>query len=284
MDNLIVGMKAWADTQERLMPLLKAKKYEPVDFLKDRCIVFTEPRRHVAAEFVLRNLRNAFPNWTIIIVHGNLNLEFMKCITSDISGIEFVSCERDDLPRQKYNELFTDPTFWGKIPYEWALITQSDTLIMDLKAPQFLQDLIDKDVKYIGAPWSYQCMVCQNALTECSNHMIDQKVLVSIPQMVGNGGLSFRHVPSLIEACTKYCLDNSSPKSQKGTSNEDVFFAKTFHEMGLKIADRLTALQFSIEQIGPLEWKDGPLAIGAHKPWAYLSGKLVDAILKRTQI
>jgi hypothetical protein len=55
--------------------------------------------------------------------------------------------------------------------------------------------------------------------------------------------------------------------------------------MNFKIADRKLGLEFAIEQLGPSEWKlQGVLALGAHKPWAYLPDKLVKNILDRMEI
>jgi hypothetical protein len=73
----------------------------------------------------------------------------------------------------------------------------------------------------------------------------------------------------------------------KGTTNEDVFFCKAFKELGFNIADRSTGLQFAIEQIPPFAWNpvsDGPLSLGAHKPWAYLPDKLVKGIFDRVTL
>ena len=274
-------------------------------------MVLVEPRKHPAAEFVLRNLRHFLPAWTIVVVHGTENEAWMRELVSRIRGrFELLSCRVADLPNPAYNTLFTLRGFWQAVasaglpadspPRDWVLVAQTDTLLMQ-PADGFLQGLVDRQVAFTGAPWSFVCGVCSGPLAGGCGHMIDQRAVASLaPAMVGNGGLSFRHVPSLLRALEARRLDaapheavlrawgaaSSSAPLQAGTTNEDVFFCKTLREdVGAQLADRATALAFAIEQVPPLEWApSGPLAIGAHKPWAYLPDKLVAALLARVSV
>jgi hypothetical protein len=123
--------------------------------------------------------------------------------------------------------------------------------------------------------------------------MIDQEVVNSLaPHMVGNGGLSFRNTATMIEICTRYCLDTkpcpkvalawNTPTSRqvmKGTSNEDVFFNFGIYTLGKPMPSRLEALDFAVEQVYPLSWNATVPALGAHKPWAYLSLPFVECML-----
>ena len=284
MERVAKGMKLWADLQCRLLPTLRTRTAASVacpqdEFTPTRCVVFIEPRLHPATEFVLRNIRSVLPSWPILVVHGNQNEEYVKHICSSICGsFIFKNCNKSDLPREEYNKLLTSRDFWGSIPYEWALITQTDVVLMDPQASTFLQTLIDTNTHFTGAPWSNQCGVCSGPLSGGCGHMIDQAVLASLsPHFVGNGGLSFRHVPSLLDALQSYSLGKLA-----GCTNEDVFFCKAFTLLKKSIASRDVALKFAIEQIAPFEWNDsGPLAMGAHKPWSYLPDKLCAAILAR---
>lgn len=304
MDRFAKGMKVWSDTQARLLPTLRTKTDsslphdEPV---ASRAIVLVEPRPHPALEFVLRNFRFFLPTWRVIIVHGTQNEKFVKEVVSRIHGsFQFINCGVEDLPAPAYNTLFTRPSFWKELgELEWVLIAQTDTMLMR-PATEELESLVSRGIRFVGAPWNFACGVCGGPLDGKCGHMIDQAVVASLaPNMVGNGGLSLRHVPSMLQTLDSFILDapqvkelverwGTTPMSAKtlqGTTNEDVFFCKAFSELGFTIADRATGLEFAIEQIAPFQWKaEGTLALGAHKPWAYLPDKLVKGMFDRVRI
>ena len=304
MDRFSKGIKVWASTVSRLLPSLRKLtdiSNPCVTHVENRAIVLVEPRSHPALEFVLRICRHFLPEWRIICVHGTENEAFLKEIVKTIHGeFSFVQSGSSDLPPPLYNTLFTSPSFWNSLPSkpEWVLIVQTDTMLMRPAAAE-LEKLIAEDIRFVGAPWNYSCNACGGPLDGGCGHMIDQAVVASLaPNMVGNGGLSLRHVPSMLEVLDTWCLDAKvdaglvkrwgkakDAKPQKGTTNEDVFFCKCFADKGFKVADRAMGLEFAIEQIGPFEWKsEGALALGAHKPWAYLSDKLVAAMFDRVKI
>jgi len=304
MDRLAKGMKVWADTQARLLPELRIRtdiSKEAVQPVSNRAIVLVEPRPHPALEFVLRNFRWFLPSWRIVLVHGTDNEKFVKEVVSRIHGtFAFVNCGVADLPAPAYNTLFTRPKFWTSLgDVEWVLIAQTDTMLLQ-PAEAALEELIARQLHFVGAPWNFSCGVCAGPLDGGCAHMIDQAVVASLaPDMVGNGGLSLRHVPSMLQALERFHLDAAairelvlkwgatpeSARALKGTTNEDVFFCKAFKELGILIADRATGLQFAIEQIPPFAWKaEGALSLGAHKPWAYLPDKLVKAMFDRVTL
>ena len=304
MDRFAKGMKVWGETQARLLPLLRTKTdvdVPTVETAARRAIVLVEPRPHPALEFVLRNFRFFLPSWRVIVVHGTRNEKFVKEVVSRIHGsFQLLSCGVEDLPAKAYNTLFTRPAFWeGLGDLDWVLIAQTDTMLMR-PATEELESLMSRKIRFVGAPWNFSCGVCGGPLDGKCGHMIDQAVVASLaPNMVGNGGLSLRHVPSMLVALDVYRIDapqvkelvdkwGSTPESAKalvGTTNEDVFFCKSFAELGFNVADRATGLEFAIEQIAPFQWKpEGTLALGAHKPWAYLPDKLVKGIFDRVQI
>lgn len=302
MERFAKGMKVWADTQARLLPALREHTSKPCsrELTPNRAVVLVEPRSHPALEFVIRNLRFFLPTWKIVLVHGTANEKFLKGLVSSIQGsFEFVNCGVDDLPPPAYNTLFTRPQFWTTIHEEWVLVAQTDTMLMR-QAEAELETLIAKEIRFVGAPWNFSCGVCGGPLDGGCGHMIDQAVVATLaPDMVGNGGLSLRHVPSMLKVLDHYHLDApavkdlvtkwgptpASAKGLKGTTNEDVFFCKAFSLMNFRIADRATGLAFAIEQIPPFEWKsEGTLALGAHKPWAYLSDRLVKAMFDRVSL
>lgn len=293
------GLGAWSEHQSKSLPQLRKltildKTSEELE-AEDRAIVFVEPRKHPCTEFVLRNFRHFMPTWKIIIVHGTENEDFMKVICSTIKGkFEFINAKVANLPNQSYNTLFTAPAFWEVLPSK-VLIAQTDTLLMK-PATEEIEVLLSK-YSFVGAPWSYLCQRCQKPLAKKCGHMIDQEVVCSLaPSMVGNGGLSLRDSKIMKDICERSCLDFTpcakisqlwkvpqGRTSVKGTTNEDVFFCKSIALRNLPMPSRQEALEFAIEQVGPLGWSDSPAALGLHKPWVYLPLPLVSALFEQIQ-
>jgi hypothetical protein len=294
MDTLhFAGLSLWSEHQSKSLPKLRTlTSGQASESVSERAIVFVEPRKHPSTEFVLRNFTLFLPNWKIIVVHGTENELYMKTICSSIKAeFEFINCKVANLPNQSYNTLFTAPSFWALLPPK-VIIAQTDTLLMK-PATAEIESLLEK-YSFVGAPWSYLCQRCQKPLAKQCGHMIDQEVVCSLaPAMVGNGGLSLRDTKVMKDICAESCLDSTPcPKiSQlwkvptgrnvlKGTSNEDVFFCKSISLRDLPMPSRQEALEFSIEQVGPLSWNEFP-AVGMHKPWVYLPLPLVGALLEQ---
>ena len=287
------GSRVWADHQEDRLPSLRAKTGlgGELGTLTSFFVAFIEPRCHPTSEFVLRNIRAALPDTAIVVVHGTKNEEYMRTIVKGIRGVfHLVNSNEANLPPALYNALLTSPAFWDKVKCygDWVLTTQTDTVLLK-PATDSLNALIAKGIKFIGAPWSYTCNVCQSPLTGGCGHMIDQAIVASIPSMVGNGGLSFRHIPTMLKALDTYSMltpELSWPKGKGtvrfGASNEDVFYSKAFSLMNELMPTRLEALEFCVEQVGSLDWNSIPL--GLHKPWVYLPHGIVKGILDKSVV
>ena len=285
------GSRVWADFQEARLPGLRASTGVTITEEKpsNLCVAFIEPRCHPTSEFVLRNIRAALPDTPIVVVHGTKNEEYMRTIVKGIRGpFEFLNCNESNLSNPLYNALLTSPAFWQTFKYEWVLTTQTDTVLLK-PATQHLNQLISKGIKFIGAPWSYVCNVCQNPLSGGCGHMIDQAIVASIPGLVGNGGLSLRHIPTMLKALDTYNMltpELSWPKGKGtirfGASNEDVFYSKAFTLMKETMPTRLEALEFCVEQVGPMDWDSVPL--GLHKPWVYLPHGIVKGIMDKSAL
>lgn len=280
------GSRVWADYQEARLPSLRrlTASSTVVSAASNVCVAFIEPRCHPTSEFVLRTIRAALPATPIVIVHGTKNEEFMRTIAKGICGtFDFLNSNESNLPPALYNALLTSPAFWKKLNYEWVLITQTDTVLLK-PATDALADIISKGIKFIGAPWSYVCNVCQNPLTGGCGHMIDQAIVASLaPSMVGNGGFSLRHTPTILKALDTYNMltpelswSKCTGQTRIAASNEDVFYSKAFTLMGETMPTRAEALSFCIEQVPPLEW--GSVPLGMHKPWVYLPHGIVKGL------
>jgi hypothetical protein len=287
-----VGLATWNNHQSKNLHALRTKTLSTSTmYLEQRGVVFVEPRKHPSCEYVLRNMRYFLPTWKIYVVHGTSNEEYLRNICKTISGTEFISCKALNLPNVSYNTLFTCPEFWKLLP-RYVLIAQTDTLLMK-PASEMLETFIQKQYAFVGAPWNYLCNRCKKPISEGCGHMIDQAVVASMaPDMVGNGGLSFRDCEKMAELCSRYCMETkpcaeiaqqwplpSNRTVVKGTSNEDVFYCKLLFDCQHPRPSRQEALEFAIEQVAPFSWTTFPPALGAHKPWAYLPIPLVESIL-----
>ena len=293
------GMRVWYDFQAKHIFSLREKtKGQPTIVQPDihtKFVLFVEPRKHPCTEFVLRNFKTCLP-WPIIIVHGNSNEQWMRDIVSTINGeFAFVNCLSDNLPNVSYNTLFTMPEFWirfgaDKVENQYVLTAQTDTALLK-NAESTLNELMT--YSYVGSPWALHCQVCQKALVSNCGHMIDQRVVSSMPQMVGNGGLSLRKTADLLTIVKEYKMDITldqdllkkwksvaAKKVIKSTTNEDVFFCKAMSDSNIKIAPRSVASSFAMEQCMPNEWttKEPPV-LGVHKPWVYLPPPFVKSVL-----
>lgn len=289
------GLAVWTAFQSKTIESLRAKTTPDKltgDVREDCAVVFVEPRKHTSSEYVLRNMRYFLPTWKIIVVHSKGNEQFMREICAKICGtFEFIDCRVPDLPIPSYNTLFTCPGFWKQLP-RYVLIAQTDTVLMK-PASEYLESYIARNFSFVGAPWSYSCNRCKKPLSEGCGHMIDQVVVNSLaPHMVGNGGLSFRDTHTMIDICSRFCLDSkpcdlvglawtrpNGRQIMQGTSNEDVFFNLGIRTLGKPVPSRLEALEFAVEQVAPLSWNATVPAMGAHKPWAYLSLPFVECML-----
>ena len=296
MDRFADGIRAWADFQAAHLPRLRtATAGTPVfdDDGSEFGVLFIEPRRHPATEFVLRNLRHCVPEARITIVHGTENESWMRDILKTIRGrFRLVSCKVADLPNRAYNTLFTLPTFWEQIRDDRVLIAQTDTALLKPCEPELRE--LSSQWSFVGAPWALHCQACSAAIADRCGHMIDQDVVASLaPNMVGNGGLSLRNVAVMKKVLAKWRLSSqpdaallkawgakpSTAAVLSGTSNEDVFFCKAIalaDDCGL-VCPRVVAQHFAIEQLGPAEWR-APPALGVHKPWVYLPAPFVKSI------
>lgn len=303
------GLKVWGDFQAQWIQTLRKvtsgkSAVLPYNAHK-RAILFVEPRRHPATEFVLRNLR-ACCSWPIIIVHGTDNEQWMKDTAATIRGsFSFLSCRVKDLPNAAYNTLFTHPEFWaelgaGEVEDQVFLIAQTDTALLKPCTEQ-LEAFADQ-FDYVGSPWALQCQLCQAALADNCGHMIDQRAVCALaPDMVGNGGLSLRrtkhllHISRTYSMSAKHAAEDASivkqwmvPPARKiipGTSNEDVFFCTCLKLEGKRIASRIAGSAFAMEQCLPLSWDtQGPPVLGVHKPWVYLAPPFVKSVLSTCQI
>jgi len=136
--------------------------------------VIVEPREHKALEFVLVNFLTLLDDrFNFIIFHGNKNETYLDNILNSklnhhLHRITKINLNVDNLQIHEYNNLLVNKEmFYDKIPTEYFLIFQTDTMICS-QYKDYIYDFINKNYDYVGAPWKH------------------------INNLVGNGGLSLR--------------------------------------------------------------------------------------------
>lgn len=230
-----------------------------VDTLYSAIIV--EPRKHSALEFVLKNfLENLDDQWTVVIIHGNLNNHFVKDIINKKlflykNRIRTINLEIDNLTISQYSEMFYNYKFYDYIPTETFLIFQTDSMILEENRKK-IYDFIEYD--YVGAPW------------------IDG---IYGPLGVGNGGLSLRKKSKMIKLLKYRKLASINKINTKYGEYlpEDRFFNGDYTTKYVNINKPSVqkAMSFSVESI----YYDSPF--GIHKCWYHLSYQNTNKIISK---
>jgi hypothetical protein len=197
--------------------------------------VIVEPRKHKALQYVLENfLNNLSEDWSFIIFHGNLNLEFITNIINNklskhIHRISLKKVNIDNLTIDEYNNLLKyNKEFYNCIPTEIFLIFQTDSIIFE-KYKNLINYFLHYD--YVGAPWSH---------SPCNKN-----------ECVGNGGLSIRKKSKMLEIMEK---------QGKNEYPEDVYFS-CYDSVLIHKPKPNDASFFSIEEVF------SEVSFGCHKPW-----------------
>lgn len=204
--------------------------------------IIIEPREHKALEYVLNNfLDNLSSDWSIIVFHGNKNIDFVNQILSKMPNnkrerVSLNNLNVDNLTIAEYSKLFVDKSFYDKIPTEVFLVFQTDTAICSKN-----KDMINKYVDYdwVGAPWNP------------SSEWFKSSIMINI----GNGGLALRRKTKMLEIIDKVKYENNE--------NEDLYFARGCKTLNCKIPELELQKQFSNEMILTDE------SFGIHKLWGY---------------
>jgi hypothetical protein len=208
--------------------------------------IIIEPRKHKALSFVLNNfLTNLSDDWSIIIFHGNANVDYVKNIVENLEQkyrnriLNLINLNVDNLTHHVYSQIFMTEGFYEFIPTETFLVFQTDSMIFKEN-----KDLINLFLvyDYVGAPW-----------------VSDNKV--------GNGGLSLRKKSKMLEII-----------KSKGyvQMNEDIYFSNDINNnIKYNVPDYTIARMFSVETL----FYDRPF--GVHNCWRYLNKENLDFLINK---
>ena len=206
--------------------------------------IIIEPRRHKALKFVLTNfIQNLSDEWSIIIFHGNTNVEFVNDIVNTLGKkmqtriINVINLNVDNLTLQTYSDLFLTASFYNYIPTETFLVFQTDSMILKENKDNINLFL---EYDYVGAPWTHH-----------NNN-------------VGNGGLSLRKKSKMLEIIYS-----------KGyqAKREDLYFSLNIDPTIIYNVPNYTKAQlFSVESL----FYDSPF--GVHNCWNNLNKQMIDLL------
>ena len=270
--------------------------------------ILIEPRDHADAEFVLRNWAHfrARQGWGLVVVHGSTlaSAQFYASLTRGWPNVLLLDCGAENLDGNAYNSKLTDPDFWKQfICFKRVVVFQTDTAQI---ASASLARFCEYD--WVGAPWAHTCLVCNAVIVPpprkdsedskdsdegkkdkkrvCCGHMIDHRALQALaPNLVGNGGLSLRNPRAMLDVCERFRLSAGVAKDADtrivlDATNEDTFFCLALQASGRRIAPRVVADEWAIEQVVPRMLDPSlPAAVGIHKPWAYVAPDVLRCIL-----
>jgi len=229
--------------------LKKIKKSKANKNLEKKTALIVEPRKCDALLFVLSNFfENLDETWSFNIYCGNLNKDFVDDFLNKSKGnrrVNVINLNVDNLPIDKYNDLFLSQYFYDTIETEIFLVFQTDTLILK-KTNYFINYFYKFD--YCGAPWSKKTVEdWKNFLpiTELNNN-----------SYVGNGGLSLRKKSKMLEILKDYneCTNVGSFKTE-----DFVFSGLLGNNVILKKPSFDEAMFFSVEAVF------SPYSFGIHK-------------------
>jgi len=217
--------------------------------------VIIEPRKHKALHFVLKNyLENLDSSWNILILHGNLNKEYiLDIINNKLSvyknRISLKSLNKDNISWEEYSLLLATPPLYDLIPTELFLIFQTDSMVIP-RNKNNINDFIKYD--YSGGPWK----------------MPDNSEWGFVNGHVGNGGLSLRRKSKMLEIINT-CPYKGYDLAKKNT--EDIYFSLLCPKVKTNKPSFEKAKKFASDSILDKN------SFGIHKCWQYHS---IEDVLK----
>ena len=207
--------------------------------------IIIEPRQHRALQFVLDNfLSNLSDDWSIILFHGNTNIEYAQNIVKLLdekysNRVKLVHLNINNLTGREYSRVFMTKMLYYYIPTETCLVFQTDSMIIPENKDR-ISEFLQYD--YVGAPWKWASI-----------------------HPVGNGGLSLRKKSKMLEII-----------KHKGYTkhNEDVYFSHNIpNTIRYNVPTGSEACKFSVETI----FYDSPF--GIHNCWRYLPKENMDFLM-----
>ena len=215
------------------------ESFQSISNQTDKYCVIIEPRRHSLLPAVIKNFTYLLQpkGWGLIVMHGTENEAYIKQALNGWKTPIFINLGISNFQGEEYNEFMGDTKVWKnllKLGCKHALMFQTDTLLLKADIDQFLS------YAYVGAPWN-------PALTRETGIR------------VGNGGLSLRHVETILFIADNHPNREISPGV---VYPEDVYYCHYCLKYKFPIASIEEAGKFAIESL--YSYAD---PCGLHKPY-----------------
>ena len=163
----------------------------------------------------------------------------MRTSLSSLANVQFRRLDALQLSIPALNALLKSPAFWEQLGAEaqHALFFQTDSLLLHGDVAPFLE------YDYVGAPWHRQ------------NERWGPRQ-AEMPAGVGNGGLSLRSVPAMLELSRQYGTGTGSGNASASAAaraglqeQEDFFFSQLMERapQQYRLAPRQQAYRFCVE-------------------------------------
>ena len=218
-------------------------------------VLLIEPRNHYALEYCLKNaLYHLGPSWSLTLVHGMLNAGIARHLQYSIKNTRLMQLQIESMDIKYLNKLLTSKKFWMQFKgTNSILIIQTDGLLLGGDFSKYLK------YDYIGAPW----------------HKENErwgKLAETIPEGVGNGGMSLRSPKAILRILSQY----------EASGQEDLFYIiKMVGNSDFTLPDRQTAYEFAREvKCSDLNSSELPLMM--HAIWYYDEGESLYRLLEKS--
>ena len=204
------------------------------------------PMSVISVIMTLSNLKKEY--WGCKVFTSSKCMAYYQKYLENMAEIIYLE-ELDDISTfhiDIYNDILKSSKFWKSLRAKKCLIIQNDGFIVREGAEEFLK------FDYVGAPWA----------NGSGNEYLRDHVNVD---MVGNGGLSLRSVPKMIEIAEKYVEEKRLLFFHNiNYIPEDVYFCKYLKKIdNVLLPDTATANLFSSEETCNSK------SLGIHRLWSY---------------
>jgi hypothetical protein len=211
---------------------LSPEAFQSIPETTSKYCVIVEPRCSDLLPAVIKNFMYLLQHkgWGLLVFHGIENEEFVKTALTGWSGVHYIQTGVSNFNSQTYSAYLSGPAFWevcSSFGCQYALIFQCDTVLLKDNVDDFI------GFDYVGAPWGA-------GWTGVRGHggaWFDLGLM-----HVGNGGLSLRNVPAMLEITKKY------PFAELAI-NEDMYFSHHCLSKGYKVPSLDVAKTFAVETL-----------------------------------
>lgn len=259
-----------ATLSERFLAVSCVIRYRELSRLRGYCcgserrraVLFADSRPcAVTAMSVLLTLANLKPGWGVVGMVSGASEPFFRDVLGHTGAVleKPPELSKNGFTIELYNSMMKSTAFWLRVAdlADDVLCVQSDGYVVR----RGLESHPCMSSEYCGAPWLHHPYLSA----------------ATAGNMVGNGGLSFRCVMAMIDACRKGAgaASRAYPLAPLMSEPEDVFFSSR-----VKACPYVDARTFSMEQ------DCSPDALGVHQFWVYhpvdFTASFLERVLRET--